>query len=330
MKNYNWGIIGLGNIANTFARGLSFIPNARVFAVASRSLEKAISFAQKYDAPFAYGSYEEMMQNPDINIIYIATPHALHYENTMMCLDHGFPVLCEKAFAINAREVKEMVDKSRTKKVFLMEAFWTRFLPSMHILMDLINSNTIGEIKLVRADFGIKGAVDPKNRLYDNNLGGGSLLDVGIYPVFLALFVLGIPDNIEAVATIGKTQVDENCGMLFHYKDGPVASLFSSIVARTGIEAEIIGENGRIVLNSLFFCPTSLSIYKDDKLVKTIQPEYYGNGYNYEAVEAMNCLEKNLIESKTMSLDFSIKLIETLDRIRNKCGLYYPLHDKKA
>jgi len=325
---FNWGIIGLGNIAETFASDLKLLSNASLYAVASRNQKKADLFAKKHGVACAYGCYEDIIKNKNIDIIYIATPHSLHFDNTVMCLRNRIAVLCEKPLAINSAEVKKMVQYSEANNTFLMEAMWTRFLPSVEKVMDLLKENVIGKIQFIRADFGFKAPKDISNRLFNLNLGGGSLLDVGIYPVFLALLLLGKPSVIKALASIGPTGVDENCGITMQYAEGQIASLFSSIVARTGKEAEIIGEQGRIILHSEFFRPTKLTVTRLNAGIETIEPHYTGKGFVYEAAEAMNCLEKGLIESEMMSHAFSIRLMEVLDSIRKECGIYYPNHDR--
>ena len=327
-KKFNWGIIGLGQIAESFADDLKLLPEARLFAVASRNQQKADLFAEKYDAPYAYGCYEDIVKNKELDIIYIATPHSLHCENTIMCLESKIAVLCEKPLAINSVEVKKMITCSKENNTFLMEAMWTRFLPSIEKLLELIEQKVIGNTQLIRADFGIKAPKDMNNRLFNINLGGGSLLDVGIYPVFLSLLILGMPSFIEAVASICPTGADENCGITLKNNKGQIASLFSSIVARTGIEAEIIGDDGRILLHSEFYRPTMLSIIRQDGSIETIEPQCTGNGFTYEAAEVMNCLKKGTIESKKMSHSVSLQLMEVLDKIRKKSGIHYPNHDK--
>ena len=327
-KVYNWGIIGLGSIAKKFAEGLAVLPNAKLYAVASRSLEKAKKFAASYNAPVAYGSYEEIAADKNVDIIYIATPHTLHYENTMMSLRNKVAVLCEKPFAINRKEVVNMIATAKENKVFLMEAMWTAFLPSIIKIKEVIASGLIGEVQTIRADFGIKPPYDPTSRIYNLSLGGGSLLDIGIYPAFLALEILGKPDEIKALASIGKTGVDENCGFVFRYKNGPIASLFSTILADTSTDAMITGTDGIIHIHSKFFMPVGFTVISSEDKATEIAPEYAGNGYNYEAAEVMACLDRGAMESNIMSHEKSLQLIEILDKIRNECGIQYPEHDE--
>ncbi|MBN2613644.1 MAG: Gfo/Idh/MocA family oxidoreductase [Bacteroidales bacterium] len=326
MKVYNWGIIGLGFIAAKFAEGLSCLPNAKLFAVASRNKKKAENFAARYHVPHAYGSYKEIVENKQIDIIYIATPHTLHCENTLMCLENKIPVLCEKPFAINLTEVKKMVTKAGEMKTLLMEAMWTAYLPSVKRIKETIASGIIGDIELIRADFGFKADKNPEGRLFNPELGGGSLLDVGIYPAYLALEFLGVPDQVKALASFGHTGVDENCAFIFKYPHGQLASLYSSIIAKTSIDAMITGTDGGIYLHSDFFMPARISLIKDGTDTE-ITPKYKGNGYNYEAEEAMKCLSEGKTESELMKHHKSLQLIETLDRIRKECGIRYPKHD---
>lgn len=326
-KIYNWGIIGLGAIAEKFANDLKLLTNARLFAVASRNKQKAIAFAKKHNAVHAYGDYKDIIKNKDLDIIYIATPHSSHYENTVSCLINKIAVLCEKPLAINSSEVKKMITAARENNTFLMEAIWTRFLPSTAKLIELIEEKAIGKVQFIRADFGFKAPKDPDNRFFNIMLGGGSLLDAGIYPLFMAHLVLGKPSGIKAMASIGSTGVDENCGITLQYNDGQIASLFSSIVAATGTEAEISGEKGRILLHNGFFSPTKVSLIKQDGSVTTFKPDYQGAGFTYETAEVMYCLDNGLIESKKMSHAFSLELMEVMDKIRQECGIYYPNHD---
>jgi predicted dehydrogenase len=209
-----------------------------------------------------------------------------------------------------------------------MEAMWTAFLPSVKKVKAIINEGFIGKVELIRADFGIRADNDPKKRWFNKNLGGGSLLDVGIYPAYLALEILGLPDNINALASIGPTGVDENCGFIFQYKRGEIASLYSSIIAKTGIDAMITGSKGRIHMHSNFYMPASVSVIFDET-ERDITPEYTGNGYNYEAAEAMECLDKGFTEGISMNHEKSMMLMKILDDIRKKCNIRYPKHDDK-
>ena len=323
-KIFNWGIIGTGKIAHKFAEDLKVVKNAHLSAVASRSVGKAQQFAQQYNATFFYGSYKEILSCPDLDAVYIATPHVRHCENTLMCLEHQIPVLCEKPLAMNSGQVQRMVSLARFQKTFLMEALWTRFIPSITKTLELIESKVIGDVLSVKADFGFKAEFDPDSRLFNPGLGGGSLLDVGIYPVFLSLLLLGKPNSIKAMANIGPTRVDESCGILLQYPNHKMALLHSSIVAETETTALICGEKGNIRINSRWHEPTSITLLLDGEDPKDIFFEYSSNGYSYEIEEVIKCLSEGKTESDLLSLDFSLDLIELLDEIRLKAGIFYP------
>ncbi len=322
-KTYNWGIIGPGRIAHKFAQDLDKLPNARLHAVASRSEERARAFALQYGAPHAYGSYEEITSCPGLDVVYIATPHPGHRDNTLLCLQAGIPVLCEKPFAMNSGQVQEMVDAARATGAFLMEAIWTRFTPSTTKALELIGHGMIGDVLSVKADFGFRPPFDPKSRLFDMALGGGSLLDIGIYPVFLALLVLGKPAEIHASAHLGPTGVDEEIGMLFKYENGQMAHLHSTIRSFTKTEAFIYGERGAIHLHTRWHEPTTLSLILEDRRPQDYRFDYHTNGYSFEAEEVMHCLDNGLKESPLLPLSFSQNLMEVLDAVRAKIGLEY-------
>lgn len=328
-RPFKWGIIGLGKIAGKFAEDLGTLPDAELFAVASRSIEKAKEFGNRFNAKYHYGSYQELMTNKEIDAVYIATPHAYHFENTIMCLEHKIPVLCEKPLAINSQQVIQMVNAAKANDTFLMEAIWTRFLPTITQVLKWIEQGTIGEIKMIKADFGFKATFDPASRLFNTDLGGGSLLDIGIYPCFLALLLLGKPEQIIASANIGQTQVDESCGFLFKYPQ-QLAILDSTIKAQTDTVALIYGDKGSIKINSRWHEPTSLTLKIEGEDPRDLFFDYKSKGYSYEAIEVMKCVREGKKESSTLPLSFSVDLMETLDSIRSKAGIYYPKYDNFA
>ncbi len=323
MKYYNWGIIGTGYIARKMAEALPLVPQSRLYAVGSRSGDTAAEFAREYGVVKAYGSYEELARDPDVDIIYIATPHNLHYENTMMCLGHGKHVLCEKPFAVNGREVRGMIGKAKENNRFLMEALWTRFLPGMIRAKEMIDEGLIGRIRLLKADFGINVPFDPNHRLYNRQLIGGSLLDLGIYPLFLSLLLLGKPKTIRALAGIGATGVDYNCSFTLGYEGETIAVLYSSAVAKTDVSAAVYGEKGTLVFDNWWYMPVPVKMITPEGREVPLTANAVGNGYNYEAAEVIHCLEKGQTESQLMNLDFSLLLIDTLDAIRKEIGLVY-------
>lgn len=318
----NWGILGCGKIAHHFAKDLDAVPNAKLYAVASRNLKKAQDFGNDYQVTSFYGNYEELCQDPNIDVVYIATPHVFHYENTLICLTNKKAVLCEKPFAMNRSQVEEMIALAKKNQVFLMEALWTYFLPHYKYVLDIVLSKELGEVKTLKADFGFTTPFDPEGRVFNKKLGGGSLLDVGIYPLFAALSILGYPEDISAQATIGKTGVDENCSMQLHYKNGVTASLFSAITQETATEAVLELEKGIITIDSQFHVPTSVTILKDGKS-KRIEFDVTTKGYNFEAIHVQDMLLQNRKESTIMSFEKSLQLINLLDTVRDKIGLHY-------
>ena len=227
-KKYNWAILGCGKIAEKFSKELKTLPNANLYAAASRNIENSQKFATKFGIGKAYGSYLEMVEDPNVDVVYIATPHNFHLEHTLLCLNHKKAVLCEKAFAINSKEVEQMIQASKDNNTFLMEAFWVIFRPKQLKVKEIIASENLGKLKFVKSDFMFNGDYNPKNRLYNIDLGGGSLLDIGIYPVFTALTFLGVPNKIKTTPHFSPTGSEESIAMLFGYENGAIAVLTSS------------------------------------------------------------------------------------------------------
>src|SRR5579863_1221007 len=326
METIRWGILGCGRIARKFASDLALVEGAELSAVAARRMEDARAFAKEFPARHVHGSYDDLVSNPDVDVIYIASPHALHHEHTLLCLNHQKAVLCEKAFAINLRQAKEMVAVSRNKKVFLMEALWSKFFPQYQKLQELIAAGVLGEIKSILVNFGFIPQPPVPPRLYDPALGGGSLLDIGIYNVFLVLSILGRPDTIEASMTATPQGVDEQCASLFKYKSGAMAQIFSSLLSNLGTDADISGTQSRIRLTARFYAPSAtIELYKGREDSREIIPVHKedGSGYQYEARHVGECLRKGLIESPVMSHDDSLLIMETMDRIRSAAGIHY-------
>ncbi|GAA4114516.1 Gfo/Idh/MocA family oxidoreductase [Aquimarina addita] len=321
-KYINWGIMGCGTIAHKFAEDLCKIPTALVYAVASRDLKKANDFGRLYNAYSCYGSYEELVKNTEVDVIYIATPHVFHYENTLLCLDHKKAVLCEKPFAMTIKQVREMIRIAQKNQVFLMEALWTYFLPHYTYVLEIIASKKLGNVLHLKADFGFVSNSSPEERLFNKKLGGGSLLDVGIYPLFAALTILGYPDQIQAKAYFGDTGVDENCSVELSYKNGRKASLYSSITKKTKTEAIITLDQGKIIVHSRFHEPSSVTIIKNETS-ELLQFPVDTHGYSFEAVHVQQMLTLHRTESTVMTFEKSLQLIALLDTIREKIGLYY-------
>jgi predicted dehydrogenase len=324
MSNIRWGILGPGNIARSFAQGLSVLDDAEIVAVGSRSAERAAAFGERYNIPRRHASYEALANDPDVDVVYVATPHPFHKQHNLLCLRAGKPVLCEKPFTLNAADTAEVIAMARDRRLFLMEAIWSRFLPHIARLRELIAEGAIGEVRQVRADFSFRTEVDPKSRLFDPALGGGGLLDVGIYPVSLAAMLLGAPSDIASLAQLGATGVDEQAGIVMRYDGGRLAVLTTAIRTSSPHEALILGTAGHIKVHDAWWKPSTLTLVRDGKLEEPIDVPAVGNGYNYEAAEVMRCLREGRTESATMPLDESLAIMRTLDAIRAQWGLRYP------
>ncbi len=330
-RKIRWGILGCGNIANKFAEDLRWVEDAELLAVASRDEKKAIEFSAHHKSKLAFGSYEELVSCPDVDAIYIATPHGLHREHALLCIAHKKSVLCEKAFALNSFDAKEMIEAARKNRVFIMEAFWTKFLPQYEKVISLIQSGEIGEIKIVQADFGFKASTPPNPRLYEPNLGGGALLDIGIYPVFLAISLLGRPVEIFATMKPFPSGVDQQVAIVLKFESGALASLNATFEAVTPVEATIAGSEGIIRMTNRFHNALgNVELIKNSEAVD-IGPIHreQGHGYQFEARHVGDCLRKNLIESPVMRHDDTLLLMETLDKIRAVCGIRYPADERK-
>lgn len=321
-KKINWGIIGLGNIANLFASDLQLSDRSILRGVASRSHEKAQGFGKQFNAEKCYGSYKELADDPEIDVIYIATPHSFHFEQTLMCLEMGKAVLCEKPMGIHADETEKMIEAARTRGLFLMEGMWTRFIPATVKMLELLEQGAIGDLLFINADFGFKSDAGPESRLYNKALGGGSLLDIGIYPVYLSLLTLGIPKKIRAMARLTETDVDSYCSMLFDHENGSKSVLESTLEAETPIEASLYGSRGMLKLHSRFHHSERISLTLDGEN-QVLDLPYKGNGYYHEIEEVNHCLLNQRTESEKLPLQTSLDLIRTIDRVKNEIGLSY-------
>jgi len=324
VKKYNWGIIGPGSIAHKFASDLRLLPNAFLYAVGSRDIDRARDFALRYGTKKFYGSYEELATDPGVDIIYIATPHVRHYSDSILCLKNKKAVLCEKPVAMNTGQFRVMMDTAKKHGVFLMEALWTRFIPSFQKCLELALEGAIGDIRLIESDFCFNAPYDISGRLFNPHLGGGSLLDIGIYPVFLSLELAGNPITVHAQASFDKTGVDSSCSMLFYQKNDIISVLFSSLVTSGRIETLVHGSKGLLRLNRHWHIPTDLDLIRDDGTTSHFNFEKPGFGYQYEAEEVMKCLDEGKLESGIFSLAKSQNLITVLDTVRSLAGISYP------
>jgi len=318
-----WGILGTGAIAEKFAHGLSFVPQAELVAVGSRFSESAQAFGRKFNIPKRFGSYERLASDSDVEVVYVATPHTQHAENCLLLLQEGKAVLCEKPFTINASEASNVISLARERKLFLMEGMWTRFLPSMVKVRELIREGAIGDIQMVNAGFGFRAAYDPGHRLFDPALGGGALLDVGIYSISLSSMTLGYPKNVISSVHLGETGVDEQGAIVLGYEKGKLAVLTMAIRAELPQEAYIVGTEGRICIHSPWWRAEKVTLVAGET-EDVYDLSFKGNGLNYEAEEVMECLRQEKAESETMPLNETLAIMKICDQIRGLWGLKYP------
>lgn len=321
----HWGILATGSIAHKFATGISALDDAEIAAVGSRSLESANRFGDEFDIPKRHDSYEALAADPDVDAIYIATPHSLHKENMLLCLDAGKAVLCEKPFTINAVEAKEVIGFARGRGVFLMEAMWTRYLPLVVELRRMLAEGIIGEVRMITGDFGYRAGFNAESRTFNPALGGGALLDVGIYPLSFASMILGTPTRIVSMAELGETGVDEQAAMILGYDGGQLAMSHTAIRTSTVHESVIMGTDGLIRIHSPSWAPTKMTVKRSGKDVEEVYIPFEGNGYNYEADEVHRCLRAGVLESDVMPLDETLSLMQTMDDIRAQWGMKYPM-----
>ncbi len=318
-----WGIAGLGNIAHKFAKELIELPGCQLTAVGSRSYENASSFAQSYDAPFYFGSYQELFECEEVDVVYIATPHTSHAELSIQAMNAGKHVLCEKPLAVNRKEALGMIKVAMDRKVFLMEALWTRFNPSILKVLDRIDSGVIGKLAYLRADFAFY-ALDRKEegRLLNPQLAGGSILDIGIYPIFLAYLILGMPDTVLAVSNFYKTGAEIQTSMIFSYPEAQ-AILYSGLNSKSEMRAEISGSEGTIFLDPRWHETQGYTLESNGQREHFDHPTI-GMGYTYEIEEVNNCLTKGKTQSLLWSHQNSLDLLELMDEVRAQSKVVFP------
>ena len=318
-----WGIVGPGHIAHSFAKDLQLMDDGALTAVASRSLDRANEFADVYGAEHRFGSYRELFASDTVDVLYIATPHTSHCELTIEALNHGKAVLCEKPMGIDADEVKRMIAAAQKNGIFLMEALWSRFNPSIVKVKQLIDKGELGDIAFLNANFGFYALDrDENGRLLNPDLAGGSLLDIGIYPIFLAYLILGKPDNIEAVSLFYKTGVEIQTSMVFEYPHAQ-ATLASGLRSKMQMRAEIAGSKGSAFLHERWHETNGYSLEFDDVLEDFDLPTT-GKGYTHEIVEVHECLRNGKLQSEKWSLQNSLDLVNLLDEVRNITGTTFP------
>ena len=318
-----WGIIGCGKIAHKFCQDLALIEDAELTAVASRSLEKANDFGKLYNSKKAYGSYDALFSDNQVDIVYIATPHISHAELSIKAMEHDKHVLCEKPLAINAKDALKMIETSKRKRKFFMEALWTRFNPNIIEIKHRIENGDIGKVNYINADFAFKASYGIDNRTLALELGGGTILDIGIYPAFLSYLLLGFPKEIQAKSIFHPiTGCDIQTSMIFEYEDSQ-ALLYSGFTSNSDMIAKIYGTEGHIFIHKTWHMTEGYTLVKGDNLQK-IENKTLGLSYSYEIMECHKCLRANQIESKLWSHQNSMDLISILDTVRKKVGLKYP------
>jgi predicted dehydrogenase len=321
LRKIKWGIIGLGNIANQFATDLLFVEDAELVAVASQNHANANEFAGKYNCKKAYDSYEALFTDPEVEIVYIATPHNSHAELSIKALENGKHVLCEKPIALSYADAVRMIETSRKHNKFFMEAFWTRFIPSVQDVLSKVKNGEIGEVNYIKADFAFVGNETEGSRLFDKKRGGGALFDIGVYPLFLSYVMLGIPKEITAKSIFHKNDIDLQTSMILQYDDAQ-SVLHASIVSESDMKALIGGTKGRIELNAPWFMADGYSVFKDEKETAFSLPNL-GKGYVHEAIECHKCIRNNQIESELWSHRNSLDLSKIVEEIKNQIGLSF-------
>jgi len=319
-----WGILGTGGIAHAFATALMETPGAVLAAVGSRSVDSAEKFGREFGSPAAYGSYDALCHANDIDIIYIGTPHTMHAENALMALGAGKAVLCEKPFAMHLGQAERVVALARQKKLFLMEAMWTRYMPALAELQRMIAAGDIGVPQQLHADFGFLAPTDPAHRVNDRALGGGALLDLGIYPLSIATAIMGPVSKVQALAQMSATGVDAQTGFTLLHEGGAMSICSCSLLAKTTNELTVSGPLGRVRMDAMFHRSASVTVTFASGVAHTVATPYLGNGYVHEALEASRCIREGLLESPGMTLDQTLSLMRTLDTIRSQIGLHYP------
>ena len=322
VEKIKWGIVGLGRISDLFVTDLALVETAEVHAVASRSQEKADAFAQKFGAKRAYGSYDDIFNDPSVDFIYIGTPHDSHTELSIRAIESGKHVLCEKPVALNKKQTERMIGASKKHQKFFMEAFWSRFNPSIKEAKRQVDEGVIGEIRYINADFAFYVEIPKGSRMTNMQLGGGSLLDMGVYPLFLSYLLLGMPKKVLASANFFESGADKQTSMILHY-DHAQAVLHSSFISPSNMVATISGKDGRINLNSVWHESQSYSLIKNNHQVDYYHPTK-GKGFTYEIEECHKCIRENKIESDLWSHQDSLNLISIVDEVRNQTGLKYP------
>ena len=327
MSQFKWGIIGTGGIARAFSNDIGFLSDHVIAAVGSRSLENAESFVKTIPGAKAHGSYDALINDSDIDAIYVATPHPSHKENVIAALNAGKPVLCEKPFAVNAAEAREMVAAAKANDVALMEAMWARFLPHYAKIREIVASGVLGHITTIHADHGQRLADQKIARLVEPSLAGGALLDLGIYPISFAHMILGVPESITSTAVFTDKGVDAQTSMILDYANGAQAVLNTTMIVQTPCTAVIAGLNGYLEVNRTFYNPTSMRLTLFDGTITEYPSNYKGHGLREQAVEFARVVKSGAKESPILRWQDTIAIMEIMDTVRSHIGLKYPFEN---
>lgn len=325
-----WAILGPGRIAGMFASDVRALPGTELVAVASRTAENARAFAAEHGIPRAHGSWQQLADDPGVDVVYVATPHAAHHAAAALMLAAGKAVLCEKPLALSAGQAADLAARARQQGTFLMEGMWTRCLPAIRRLTAMISAGAIGEPRLLAADFGIRVPADPANRLWIPALGGGALLDVGVYLVSLARLILGAPAGVTASAELTAEKIDATTAVTLSHGSGAVAALACSMVTDSPRTAAISGTEGRIVIPRRFYAAASFELWRGETLVERVHAPYIGHGLAHEVAEVMRCLGAGLTESPLMPPGESTAVLGTMDQVRAQTGVDYPVLHQPA
>lgn len=319
-----WGIAATGSIAGLFAGGLQQLDDAEIAAVGSRSEARAKEFAAQAGASRAHGSYEDLAADPDVDIVYVASPHTRHEADTLLFLEAGKNVLCEKPFAVNRTQAERMVAAARSRGLFLMEALWSRYLPAWRRVRELVGEGRLGEVQSIEASLGFRRPVDPAHRLFDRALGGGATLDLGVYPVAFSSFILGSPDAVSAKGRLGETGVDEHVAAVLHHPSGALATIEAAIRAWLPSGARVIGSDGWVRVPPMIHNAMYLDVGDAGGERERLELPFEGQGLRFQAAEVHRCLRAGLTESPDMPLDETCDIAGTLDAIRADVGMTYP------
>jgi len=320
-----WGILGTGNIAKAFVEGLAVLPDAQVTAVGSRTARSANQFADEHGIARRHPSYEDLAADASVDVVYVATPHVFHLENMQLCLKAGKAVLCEKPFTINAAQAAAAIQFAREQHLFLMEAMWTRFMPLIVKLREMLGEGIIGEPQMLVAGLATIPSSDPASYFFKPELGGGILLDGGVYPISLSYRLFGPPSRIASMGKIGPSGVDEQDAVVLGYEDGRLAVLYFSFRTRIAPSFALYGSRGRIQVHPPLFKPTTMTLSRDGEPDKVMEFPFGGNGLNLEATEVMRCLREGKTESEVIPLDETLAIMKTADAVRAQWGLRYPV-----